>query len=109
LIHLLAVLVLITLSSLDQGIDSITDFSVSDCCETIGLLPLVLGWANCRTPITAAQFKLGTAASDASDRFIYDNTGALFFDVDGTGGSDALQQPYLLTCHDQCSHLCHHC
>jgi len=55
------VLVLITLSSiLDQGIDS-TDFGLRFRLVKLSKsLPLVLGWANCRDPITAAQFKLGT-------------------------------------------------
>jgi len=44
----------------------------------------------------AAQF--GYRMSDASDRFIWRQEYALFFDVDGTGGSDKCSlQPYLLT------------
>jgi len=50
------------------------------------------------TPITAAQFKLGTAAGDTSDRFIYDkSTGTLFFDSDGIGGGQVQFATYLLT------------
>jgi len=53
-------------------------------------LPLVSGWVDCRHSITAAQFKLGTAAGDTSDRFIYDkSTGTLFFDSDGIGGRES--------------------
>jgi len=62
-------------------------------------LPLVRGGLTAGTPITAAQFKLGTAAGDTSDRFIYDkSTGTLFFDSDGIGGRDKCSlQPHLLT------------
>ena len=36
-------------------------------------------------------FSVGTSAADANDRVIYDNgTGALYFDVDGVGGADAI-------------------
>jgi Ca2+-binding RTX toxin-like protein len=38
------------------------------------------------------QFTIGTKAADTSDRFIYNNTnGALFFDIDGTGNTTAVQ------------------
>ena len=38
--------------------------------------------------ITTDQFVVGSAAHDQSDRFIYNkNTGALFFDPDGTGAT----------------------
>ncbi|HEY9619597.1 MAG TPA: calcium-binding protein [Crinalium sp.] len=51
--------------------------------KTAGLTP--------NTAITADQFVVGTAAIDASDRFIYDDTtGDLFFDPDGTGSKDAV-------------------
>lgn len=42
--------------------------------------------------LPAAAFALGSAAADASDRFIYNqSTGALLFDVDGTGATAAVQ------------------
>ena len=42
--------------------------------------------------LAANQFVIGAAAQDADDRIIYDNTsGALSFDVDGTGGAAAVQ------------------
>ncbi|MES1026581.1 calcium-binding protein [Gloeocapsa sp. BRSZ] len=42
--------------------------------------------------ISADQFRIGTAAGDATDRFIYNNTnGAVFFDADGTGSASQVQ------------------
>jgi len=50
------------------------------------------------TSITTEQFVLGTAAVDPSDRFIYNqNTGALFFDSDGTGATGQVQFASLST------------
>jgi Ca2+-binding RTX toxin-like protein len=41
--------------------------------------------------LTKAGFHIGAAANDANDRIIYDsNTGALFYDPDGTGASAAV-------------------
>lgn len=64
---------------------AITDFSAAD--ETISVSASNLGGGlTTGAPITAAQFHIGSVAADKSDRFIYNsNTGALFFDVDGTG------------------------
>ena len=40
--------------------------------------------------LAAAAFHIGSAAADASDRFIYDDTtGDLFYDPDGTGAGAA--------------------
>jgi Ca2+-binding RTX toxin-like protein len=42
--------------------------------------------------ISSAQFILGTAATNASQRFIYNSTsGALLFDSDGNGSIAAIQ------------------
>jgi Ca2+-binding RTX toxin-like protein len=42
--------------------------------------------------IKAHQFVLGSRATDASDRFLYDRSaGALWFDSDGAGGASAIQ------------------
>lgn len=55
--------------------------------------------------ITPAQFVIGSAAVDKSDRFIYNQkTGALFFDSDGTGEIEQVQFAFASywSCHDQC-------
>ncbi len=63
-----------------DGIDTITDFSVAD--DTITVYPSGFnGGLTAGAVITPAQFVLGTAAIDKSDRFIYNQkTGGLFFD-----------------------------
>lgn len=76
-----------------QGIDTIKDFVVAD--DTIQIYAdkdaayFDYGFGAGLTPnaaITNEQFVIGSAAVDASNRFIYNqNTGALFFDQDGTG------------------------
>lgn len=81
----------------DDGIDTITDFSVAE--DTITVYPSSFdgGLTNGAT-IMAAQFTIGSSAADASDRFIYDkDTGELFFDFDGTGSLDQVQFAKLST------------
>ncbi|MBD2480142.1 proprotein convertase P-domain-containing protein, partial [Anabaena sp. FACHB-83] len=80
-----------TFNSSTEGIDRITDFNVVD--DTIAVSAagfgggLVAGAA-----ITASQFIIGTAATTASQRFIYNNTtGGLFFDQDGSGAIARIQ------------------
>ena len=42
--------------------------------------------------LASGAFWIGSAAHDADDRIIYNpNSGALFFDKDGTGGSAAVR------------------
>lgn len=71
------------------GIDTISDFSVLD--DTVQLARsvftgLALGVLN------ADAFVIGASAGDAGDRVIYNNvTGALLYDVDGTGIANAIQ------------------
>ena len=86
-----------------EGIDTITDFVVAD--DTIGIyggLPDYVhgfgGGLTKGTTITTAQFALGLAATDPSDRFIYNkNSGSLFFDADGTGAGAQVQLASLAT------------
>jgi Ca2+-binding RTX toxin-like protein len=77
--------------NLSEGIDIITDFNVVD--DTISLSRAGFGGTlTAGAAISGAQFRLGSAAGDNSDRFIYNrNTGALFFDADGTGSSAQTQ------------------
>jgi hypothetical protein len=76
----------------------IGDFVVAD--DTINVSADAFGGG--LTPgaaIAQAQFTLGSSASNASQRFIYDkfNTGVLFFDVDGIGGTEQKQVATLST------------
>lgn len=82
----------------NDGTDTITDFSVIDDRIVVsagGFGGIPAGFGGGLTPggaITPAQFTIGATAADASDRFIYNNsTGALFFDVDGTGATEQIQ------------------
>jgi len=76
-----------------DAIDSITDFSVGhDTIRVYADEYYVRDGSTPDTPITPEQFTIGSAAGDTSDRFIYNkNTGALFFDSDGTGASEQVQ------------------
>jgi hypothetical protein len=79
------------------GIDTITDFQVGE--DTLYVSASGFGRGLVKgAAIAAAQFTLGSGASDSSDRFIYNqNTGALFFDADGTGSSGQIQIAQLST------------
>ncbi len=70
--------------------DQITDFGAGD--DTLVFSASGFGGGLvANSVIASAQFVVGTAALDNSDRFIYDNTtGNLFFDVDGTGNNSAV-------------------
>lgn len=74
-----------------EGRDTITDFSVVDDIINVSKAGFG-GGLPAGAAITAAQFRLGSAAGDESDRFIYNKgTGGLFFDIDGTGATGQLQ------------------
>jgi Ca2+-binding RTX toxin-like protein len=83
--------------STKEGIDNIIDFSVVD--DTIEVSKAGFGARlTANAAITSAQFTIGSAAVDSSDRFIYNNsTGGLFFDVDGIGGTGQVQLATLST------------
>lgn len=74
-----------------EGIDTITDFVVRDDTIVVSASGFRGGLRQGAT-ITPDQFRYGSAAGDAQDRFIYNpNTGALFFDVDGTGSANQVR------------------
>jgi Ca2+-binding RTX toxin-like protein len=71
------------------NVDVIEDYSVAQ--DTMRLENLFFTGLQNGT-LDAAAFRVGTTAVDASDRIIYnDDTGALFFDRDGTGAAAKVQ------------------
>ncbi len=74
-----------------NNIDRIMDFNTVD--DTIRLENSIFKAFGSKTgTLAATAFNVGTAASDASDRIIYDpNTGALYYDPDGTGAAAQIQ------------------
>jgi Ca2+-binding RTX toxin-like protein len=75
------------------NVDQITDFSVTD--DTIRLENAVFSALTATGVLSAAAFAVGTAASDADDRIIYDSAnGVLYYDADGAGG--AAQIPFAI-------------
>ena len=73
------------------GVDTITDFQETEdklCFSASGFG----GGLTAGALLGSEQFTFGSAAGDASTRFIYDsNSGALFFDADGTGAIEQVQ------------------
>lgn len=68
----------------NDGADTLTDLDPN--ADFIVVSVAFGGGLNPGGAITDAQFTIGSAASDATDRFIYnDLTGQLYFDSDGTG------------------------
>jgi Ca2+-binding RTX toxin-like protein len=85
-----------TFSSPNDKLDSITDFKSVD--DTIRVDNAGFTGGLVAGTLLASQFVLGTAAKDAGDRFIYNqSTGALFFDADGTGAIAQVQIATLTT------------
>jgi len=72
------------------NLDAITDFeSGTDIIELAKSIMTRLGNVG---ELTAAQFKIGSAASESSHRIIYnETTGGLFYDADGSGKGAAVQ------------------
>jgi Ca2+-binding RTX toxin-like protein len=82
-------------TTLGKGnIDMVADFSTVD--DTIILddavfTALAIQGVDMRT-LSSAEFRVGSAAMDSSDRIIYNwNTGGLFYDPDGIGAQTAVQ------------------
>ncbi|MEH2443041.1 beta strand repeat-containing protein [Nostoc sp.] len=73
------------------GYDTITDFTGAD--DTIFISKAEFGLSQAQdTTLDQSLFRLGTIATIASDRFIYNqSTGSLFFDKDGLGGTAQVQ------------------
>ncbi|PSF36815.1 hypothetical protein C7H19_12675 [Aphanothece hegewaldii CCALA 016] len=82
---------LFTFTNPNEGIDRITDFTPSD--DLIVVKGSSFGGGLTSSDIIkATQFVIGTAATTAKHRFIYNSaTGALLFDKDGTGTTAAIQ------------------
>ncbi|MBN4005470.1 ELWxxDGT repeat protein [Nostoc sp. LPT] len=78
-------------SSRTGGYDTITDFTVGD--DTIFLSKAEFGLGQSQnTTLDSNLFRLGTNATTAGDRFIYNQaTGNLFFDKDGVGSAAQVQ------------------
>ncbi|MFN6567930.1 MAG: DUF4347 domain-containing protein [Dendronalium sp. ChiSLP03b] len=73
------------------GYDTVTDFTVGE--DTIFVSKAEFGLSQSQdTVLEESLFRLGTSATTASDRFIYNQTtGNLFFDKDGVGGTAQVQ------------------
>ena len=75
---------------INRSKDTITDFSVLD--DTIQLENSVFTKLTATGVLNADNFKIGTAAVDANDYVIYNSdTGALFYDANGSGAGGATQ------------------
>jgi Ca2+-binding RTX toxin-like protein len=90
-------------SAPNGDVDTITDFNWYFETDNIRISRDAFGGGLQLGGLRPEQLRLGTAAQDADDRFIYDqSTGALFFDADGVGGQDQVHfvtlasQPLLL-------------
>jgi Ca2+-binding RTX toxin-like protein len=71
------------------NVDEITDFNVAD--DTIYLENAVFEGLRGRT-LSSYAFAIGEEAHDHNDRIIYDeDTGALYYDADGSGHRDQVQ------------------
>jgi Ca2+-binding RTX toxin-like protein len=69
-----------------NNVDRIIDYEVNGDDDTLKFKASVLGGGVTAGVLDAADFVAGTAALDASDRFIFDQaSGQLWFDADGSG------------------------
>jgi Ca2+-binding RTX toxin-like protein len=73
-----------TAPSASTNVDRVTDFRTVD--DTIQIDNAFFTAVGANGALTAAAYRAGAAAADASDRVIYDSaTGQIFYDADGTG------------------------
>ena len=79
-----------------SNIDTITDFNVAE--DTIELENAIFTGLPTTGTLSAADFVIGTAAGDASDRIIYNSaTGALLYDSNGNAAGGSVQIATLQT------------
>jgi len=79
-----------------NAVDKITDFSPVD--DTISLDDYYFTSLTAGSSLSATAFYIGTAAHDSTDCIIYNSqTGALYYDADGTGSASAQQFSQLTT------------
>ncbi|MBD2452196.1 calcium-binding protein [Nostoc sp. FACHB-152] len=73
-----------------DGFDTITDYSIADDKLVVSIAEF--GLAQPLGILKSNIFRLGSSATSASERFIYDqSTGNLFFDTDGSGSASQVQ------------------
>jgi Ca2+-binding RTX toxin-like protein len=71
------------------NVDTILDFAGSE--DTFMLYRGVFGGLSATGPLGESAFAFGTAASDATDRIVYDQaTGRIFYDADGSGAGASM-------------------
>jgi Ca2+-binding RTX toxin-like protein len=72
------------------GVDTIRDFAIG---EKLGISASGFGGGlNVNVALTATQFAVGTTATTAAQRFIFDNISRnLYFDIDGNGAATMVQ------------------
>ncbi|BAQ63251.1 Calx-beta domain-containing protein [Geminocystis sp. NIES-3709] len=77
-------------TTVNEGIDTITDFNVSD--DTILVRRNGFSGGLSLGTLAVNQFRVGSSATVSTDRFIYNSSnGAFFFDSDGNGATGAIQ------------------
>ncbi|MBL1209203.1 MAG: calcium-binding protein, partial [Geminocystis sp. GBBB08] len=82
-------------NSTSEKVDRITDFNVTD--DTILISSSGFGGLGVGTLIST-QFTIGSSATTLDHRFFYNSSnGRLFFDVDGSGATSAVQIAILNT------------
>ena len=77
-------------TALDGSVDQLLDFTSGT--DSLQLWRTVFTNLPTGTTLPASAFVVGSAAGDADDRIVYNQTtGALFYDADGSGAGAAVQ------------------